>query len=247
MTKRRLDLVLSPNEAASLLSTEDAAAVLGVTVDTVARWFHDGLLEEGRAPTGGVPRMFRRTGVEMLRGRRYARRYRGLDLTLIADARFTERFWSKVDKNGPPVTDRPELGNCWVWTRGTTEFGYGQFAVTRGHPSTAHMVSYALEVGPVPAGVHTCHHCDNPPCVRPRHLFLGTPSDNAFDMVSKGRQGDRHPGTGRANARLADGDIRAIRSVPPYYGRTSALSREYGVSTTTIRKILAGQKWRHVA
>lgn len=243
VTKPRLDLVLSPAEVASLLSTDEAAKVLGVDVDTVARWFLEGLLEEGRPPTGPIPRMFRRASVELLQGERRARRKRGLDLTLIADAKFAERFWSKVDKNGPPVTNRPELGNCWVWTRGTTEFGYGQFTVTKGHPSTAHMVSYALEIGPVPPGMHTCHHCDNPPCVRPTHLFLGTAADNALDMVSKGRQGDRHPGSGNPQARLSDEGVQAIRSVPYYYGRTAALARECRVSGTTIRKVLAGERY----
>jgi DNA invertase Pin-like site-specific DNA recombinase len=95
--------------------------------------------------------------------------------------------------------------------------------------------------------MYVCHRCDNPPCVRPDHLFLGTPTENALDMFAKGRQGSRHPGTERANARLTEEQIALIRAVPCYYGRTAALAREYGVSTTTIRKILAGKKWRHVA
>jgi hypothetical protein len=160
----------------------------------------------------------------------------GLDLSS-ADDRFRSRFWAKTDRSGA----------CWVWTKHCTPQGYGQFTVSRGSFRGAHSVSYALTHGIVPVGMHVCHTCDNPPCVRPDHLFLGTAKDNSDDMWSKGRQGTRHPGIERANARLTDDDVRAIRAVSPYFGRTTDLARQYGVSDTTIRKILRREKWRHVA
>jgi hypothetical protein len=65
--------------------------------------------------------------------------------------------------------------------------GYGQFTVSKGLFYGAHAVSYALAYGAIPPNMSICHHCDNPPCVNPDHLFMGTQSDNAFDMLAKGR------------------------------------------------------------
>lgn len=96
-----------------------------------------------------------------------------------------ERFWEKVDKSG----------DCWVWTRSTNGSGYGQITMPRaGAPMLAHRVSWLLHYGPIPAGLFVCHRCDNPPCIRPEHLFLGTNRDNSRDMGAKGRAGaTRHP------------------------------------------------------
>ena len=84
-------------------------------------------------------------------------------------------FWLRVDKNGPVIY--PELGNCWIWTGSKATLNkYGP-----------HRTSWSFIHGPIPDGKYICHHCDNPPCVRPSHLFLGTPSDNVADMLTKGR------------------------------------------------------------
>lgn len=234
------------------LTTRQAADVLGVTVDTVMRWLAEGRLTELESPVGRRPRFFAQAEVEAFaaaRGNRHLpRQWRGLDLSDLApDDPIRERFWAKVDKNGPVPVHRAGLGSCWLYTEHTTKAGYGQFCLHRGDLRPAHAVSHALANGPVPPRIHVCHHCDNPPCVRPAHLFLGTAADNAQDMFTKGRQGTRHPGSERANARLTEDQVRAIRAVPPHFGRDARLAREFGVSQTTIRKIFAGQKWGHVA
>jgi hypothetical protein len=160
---------------------------------------------------------------------------RGLDLTG-TDEKFAARFWSKADRTG----------NCWEWTAYRKPGGYGQFTVRKGVFYNAHAVSYALTHGPIPPGMSICHRCDNPPCVNPDHLFLGTQYDNAIDMFAKGRA-TRSRGTDRANARLTDETVRQIRSAGLYWGLIRDLSEEYGVSTTTIRGIRTRKKWRHVA
>jgi hypothetical protein len=161
---------------------------------------------------------------------------RGLDLTGLADERFEARFWSKVDRSG----------ECWTWGAFCKPNGYGQFTVRRGVFFGAHCVSYALAHGPIPAGMVVCHRCDNPPCVRPDHLFLGTQVDNALDMLAK-KRASRARGVDHPFARLAEADVRAIRSTPPYWGRVRDLAFAYGVSTHAVRQILLGRTWRHVS
>lgn len=111
------------------------------------------------------------------------------------DERLAARFWVKVDKNGLVPAHRPELGPCWLWTRAKDKKGYGNFSVG---PAAVRMnfnaqrIAMALS-GKIPADeMKVCHHCDNPSCVRPSHLFIGTHADNMADMAAKGRV--RKPG-----------------------------------------------------
>lgn len=90
-----------------------------------------------------------------------------------------DRFWAKVDV----VNDTT---SCWRWL-GAHNGRYGQFAIDGLRTELTHRVAFVLGVGPIPAGLYVCHHCDNPSCVRPNHLFLGTALDNMRDMQAKGR------------------------------------------------------------
>lgn len=93
-------------------------------------------------------------------------------------ASLQDRLWAKVDT----------AGECWTWT-GTTSQGYGKIQAGRRGEGWlwVHRVSWELQNGPVPDGLQVLHRCDNPPCVRPSHLFLGTQVDNIRDMWAKGR------------------------------------------------------------
>jgi hypothetical protein len=94
------------------------------------------------------------------------------------------RFWEKVNKNGPVL--RQEIGNCWIWN-GATCKRYGILASRSGLWVLSHRLSWEIHNGSIPSGMGVLHRCDNPPCVRPNHLFLGTSKDNACDMARKGR------------------------------------------------------------
>jgi hypothetical protein len=87
-----------------------------------------------------------------------------------------EQFWANVDRTG----------NCWLWTACRDRYGYGRLSA-EGRRYKAHRASWELHFGPIPEGKGVLHSCDNPPCVRPDHLFLGTQVDNIRDMIAKGR------------------------------------------------------------
>jgi hypothetical protein len=130
-----------------------------------------------------------------------------------------ERFWEKVDKNGPII---PYVGTpCWVWTAGTASYGYGHFRIGSKLIYT-HRYSWELVNGAVPDGLMVCHKCDNSPCVNPNHLFLGTNSDNQRDSIEKGRGnkaiGDKN-GSRVHPEKLARGDKNGSHTHPEKLAR----------------------------
>lgn len=117
-----------------------------------------------------------------------------------------ERFWSRVNKTT----------SCWVWTGATTgKVGHGVICTKRDRLAginelmLCHRLSWELANGPIPNGKHVLHHCDNPPCVNPKHLFLGTQADNNRDMFSKGRGNPR--GMKSANRNRKSSRIRSAK------------------------------------
>jgi hypothetical protein len=109
----------------------------------------------------------------------------------------------------------------------------------------AHRASWSIYQGEIPAGAHVLHRCDNPPCVNPDHLFLGTHQDNMRDCSVKGRAARPHGGASYL-AKLTDADVMAIRATP-YDRRTlSLLAARYNLNRGTIHKIIKRKTWKHV-
>jgi hypothetical protein len=146
-----------------------------------------------------------------------------------------ERFWSRVKK-----TD-----GCWEWIGGKSQFGYGQIKFN-GDQLGAHRVSLSLAGIDAPSDMFVCHHCDNPGCVNPEHLFLGTHKDNMADMWKKGRALPRR-GSAHHNARLIEEDIPRIRDMLACGAKQKEIAELFGVGFNAISEIKLGKKWKHVS
>ncbi|QIN93650.1 HNH endonuclease [Gordonia phage DumpsterDude] len=155
-----------------------------------------------------------------------------------------ERFWAKVDKDGPVI--RPELGKCWVWTGATKDGGYGVIRPSgqrSGPPAKAHRVS-AEFAGMDVAGRFVLHACDNPPCVNPAHLRPGAPIDNVEDMVSRGRQGR---GETSGTNKLTGDQVSEIRELVAAGMLHREVAERFGVARSNVTRIVNRQGWSHVA
>lgn len=134
------------------------------------------------------------------------------------------------------------LTGCWLWTGARHPQGYGFIKRKDGTQLRAHRVAYELAYGPIPPGLQVCHRCDNPRCVRPGHLFLGTARDNAADMVAKGRAA-RNAGERNGAARLTRAQVAQIRGASDPY---SLLAERFGVTPSAIGLIKRHERWTHV-
>jgi hypothetical protein len=158
-----------------------------------------------------------------------------------------DRFWAKVDKNGPIPAHCPELGACWVWTGGCKTVrglvAYGELNVA-GAPESSHRISYRLRHGAIPKGKHILHHCDNKLCVNPLHLYAGTESDNGRDKYTRGQwtppdnRGEKHP-----LAKLTQVEVDRIRKL---HGELNAdqVAVRFKVSRYAIEDVWYGRSWQ---
>ena len=155
---------------------------------------------------------------------------------------FIKRFCSKFKQGGEE--------ECWEWEAGKQTGGYGQ--ISHGYRNLkAHRVSYEIFVGPIPDGLHVRHKCDNPGCVNPHHLEIGTNADNMRDKMERGRQ---PKGGENGRAKLCESEISLIREFlvrhPPSLGcrggQCNFLARWFGVTPTNVSHIHTRKNWAHI-
>ena len=138
------------------------------------------------------------------------------------------KFWARVDKCEPGP-------GCWMWTGPPGNHGYGQSWVD-GTVTTAHRVSYELEIGPVPDGLFVLHRCDVKLCVRPSHLYAGTHQDNMDDVARSG-----HP-----RRKLSRFEVLEIRRLLSLGASQRTIAERFGVSQRAVWNISCGRTYRYV-
>lgn len=156
---------------------------------------------------------------------------------------FATRFWALVAKT-------EDDASCWLWQGFLDRGGYGMVTLPRllvtgaSRTQRAHRVAWTLERGPIPDGLYVCHRCDNPPCVRPDHLFLGNDAENQHDAIAKGRSARGERG---GMSKLTDEKVREIRRLAAAREVTQReIAAQFGVTVTTIEKIVGRRAWKHV-
>lgn len=143
-----------------------------------------------------------------------------------------KRFWEKVDKSG----------DCWIWIAGTDKDGYGVFN-NNGY-AKAHRFAYEITFGEIPKNKIICHHCDNPSCVNPNHIYLGTYKSNARDRQSRNRGRDQY-GVKNSMAILNWSKVRKIRAMWQSGNYTQkAIAEYFNVSRGCITGIIHNVNWR---
>ena len=155
-----------------------------------------------------------------------------------------KRFWSYVDLT--------RIDSCWLWLGYKVKDGYGALtlsekAIGKRRTCVAHRLSWMLCKGPIPKGFYVLHDCDNPPCVNPAHLFLGSQFDNMRDMQHKQR-GPNQKGSNNGRAKLTEKDVLYLREVWPTLkrGKKQKIAAKFDVAYSRIRDAVTGRTWKHL-
>lgn len=158
---------------------------------------------------------------------------------------WTDKSWEQRFKE---KIGQPAANGCWPWLGFCNEAGQGWVnSRTKGGTTIASRASYEHFIGQISSGLYVCHKCDNPRCVNPDHLFLGTQKENMLDAVSKRRHSY---GEKVKQSRLTEANVLEIRAtIGPdrsFRGELLRLSKRFGVSPTCIRHVVMGRTWAHL-
>lgn len=143
------------------------------------------------------------------------------------------RFWRYVLRTVPD-------SNCWLWLASVDGSGYGCLKDEKGKLIKSHRFSYELHKGPIEKGLHVLHTCNNPRCVNPEHLYVGTNFDNILDKVAHGRQAK---GEAIKTGKLTTEQVYAIRAAE---GTHREIAKQFGIAHQNVGEIKRGRAWRHL-
>jgi len=149
-----------------------------------------------------------------------------------------DRFWKKVDMQGKD--------DCWLWIAGKDGYGYGAQNID-GRIVKAHRISWKIHNGNIPSGLDVLHDCDTPACVNPKHLWVGTHTENMNDKNRKGRNGfPSLKGEEHGNAKLTDVLVLEIRAEAKRGRSKKWMAKKYNVDPSTISDVVRRKSWKHV-
>jgi hypothetical protein len=147
-----------------------------------------------------------------------------------------DRLWKNTDRST----------GCWIWLGLKSQKGYGSISY-QGKGVRTHRLAWQLTNGQIPPGMMVCHSCDNPSCINPDHLFLGTNSDNQKDRVSKGRKnrGEFKKGESHWCSKLTRAQVDEMRRIRQTTGLSeSKLAKMFGIGKSQSHNILIGNGWK---
>lgn len=181
-------------------------------------------------------------------GRRYCSKTCANRARVRIKAPLSVRLWRRVTLGDGDA--------CYVWQGATESFGYGVIGDENGRQGgnlLTHRASWMLTYGPIPEGMCVLHACDNPPCVRPDHLFLGTRLDNNLDMVNKGRHaaqiGTHNLPRGEEHRRSKVTGAQVLDMRARYQSKQASvqqLADEYELDVSTVHRMATGRAWKHL-
>lgn len=149
-------------------------------------------------------------------------------------ASLVRRFWLRADRSGGETC-------CWIWRGAVDKDGYGRTTIA-GVRTTSHRVAWWITRGEWPSTL-VCHHCDNPACVNPSHMFLGTSQENSYDRHRKGRDAR---GVGNGMSKMTPADVQAVRTLARQNVTHRDIARRFGLSKTTVSYAVSGRTWAHL-
>jgi len=150
-----------------------------------------------------------------------------------------DRLWSLIDRSGGPDA-------CWPWMSCRERDGYGVTRWKGKRTQRVHRIVWEVTKGKIPKGKFVCHACDNPSCVNPKHLYLGTPKNNTEDLYARGSPVAFGPGEDHPMAKLTENDVIEIRRLHATGIKSKDMEKRFGISQASVSLIVNRKGWTHI-